>query len=189
MNTLISTGLILLTDSEEEFTYLFDLKPQLLADSLLTLIAIFVLFLALSYFLFNPARKMLNARKEKIKGELDDAAKNMKDAGALKEEYEARLKDIDKEAEAILSDARKKALQNENQIIAEAKEEAQRIMDRARTEADLEKKKCIDDVKKEMISVASMMAGKVVSASIDTTVQDSLVDETLKEMGESTWLS
>lgn len=44
-------------------------------------------------------------------------------------------------------------------------------------------------MKKEIVSVASIMAGKVVAASIDTTVQDSLIDETLKEMGESTWLS
>lgn len=188
MNTLISTGMILLTETET-FEYLFDLKPQLLADALLSLIAIFVLFLALSYFLFNPARKMLNARKEKIKGELDDAAQDREEAKALKEEYEAKLKDINQEAEAILSEARKKALQNENQILADAKEEAHRILERARTEAELEKKKCIDDVKKEMISIASVMAGKVVAASIDTTVQDSLVEETLKEMGESTWLS
>ena len=40
-----------------------------------------------------------------------------------------------------------------------------------------------------MINLASVMAGKVVKASIDTTVQDSLIDETLKEIGESTWLS
>ena len=189
MNTIISTGMILLTETAEEFTYLFDLKPQLLADSLLSLIAIFVLFFALSYFLFNPARKMLTDRKERIKGELEDAAQDREEARVLREEYEARLKDINQEAEAILSEARKKALQNENQIVAEAKEEAHRILERARTEAELEKKKCIDDVKKEMISIASVMAGKVVAASIDTTVQDSLVEETLKEMGESTWLS
>ena len=34
-----------------------------------------------------------------------------------------------------------------------------------------------------------MMAGKVVSAAVDVTVQDSLVEETLKEIGDSTWLS
>ena len=44
-----------------------------------------------------------------------------------------------------------------------------------------------DDVKKEMVVLASMIAGKVVSASIDTKVQDQLVDEALKEIGESTW--
>ena len=42
---------------------------------------------------------------------------------------------------------------------------------------------------KEMISIASIMAGKVVSASIDTTVQESLIEETLKEMGDTTWVS
>ena len=30
---------------------------------------------------------------------------------------------------------------------------------------------------------------EVVSASIDTNVQESLIEETLKEMGEGTWLS
>ena len=56
-------------------------------------------------------------------------------------------------------------------------------------EAELEKKKAADDVKREMVVLASVMAGKVVKASIDTTVQESLINETLKEIGESTWQS
>ena len=60
---------------------------------------------------------------------------------------------------------------------------------RDRVEAELEKKKAADDVKREMVVIASMMAGKIVKASIDTNVQESLVNETLKEIGESTWLS
>lgn len=168
---------------------LFDLDWQLLADSCLTIIAVFVLFLALSYFLFNPARKLLNSRKEKIQGELETAREDMESARSLKAEYESKLQEINKEAESILSDARKRALNNENQIIAQAKEEAAAILERARTEAELEKQKMSDDIKKEMISIASLMAGKVVSASIDTTVQNQLIDETLKEMGDKTWLS
>lgn len=128
-------------------------------------------------------------RKDKIKTELDTASSEIKQAEELRAQYETKLKDIDKEAEVILSEARKKALANENRIVAEAKEEAARIMERARTEAELEKQKAADEVKKEMVAIASIMAGKVVSASIDTTVQNSLVDETLKEIGDSTWLS
>ena len=45
----------------------------------------------------------------------------------------------------------------------------------------------MDDMKQEMIQIASLMAQKVVSASIDTQIQDTLVDETLKEMNNSTW--
>ena len=59
----------------------------------------------------------------------------------------------------------------------------------AALEAELEKKKAADEVKTEMISIAALMAGKVVAASIDTTVQNQLIEETLKEMGEGTWLN
>ena len=179
--------MILLTG--ESMSRLFDLDWQLLADASLMIIAIFFLFLILSYFLFNPARKMLNGRKEKIQNELDTAKTAMDNAQCLTQEYEAKLKEIDKEAESILSEARRKALANENAIVAEAKEEAARILDRARVEAELEKQKMSDDVKREIIVVASLMAGKIVSASVDTAMQNQLIDETLKEMGDKTWLN
>ena len=180
--------MILLTGGES-MSRLFDLDWQLLADSTLMIIAIFFLFLIMSYFLFNPARKTLNGRKEKIQKELAVAKDAMENAQSLKKEYEEKLKAADKEVENILSEARKKALANENQIVAQAKEEAARILDRARVEAELEKQKMSDDVKREIIFVASLMAGKVVSASVDTAVQNQLIDETLKEMGDKTWLN
>lgn len=170
-------------------SYLFDLTPQLLHDDVLSMIAVFTLFLVASHFLFNPVRDMMRKRQEKIKDELDDAKLNQEEAQRLKAEYEEKLRNVEKEAEEILSAARKKALANETKIIAEAKEEAARIRDRAITEAELEKKKVADDVKREMISIASVMAGKVVSASINTVMQDSLIEETLKEIGDTTWLS
>ncbi|WWR15699.1 F0F1 ATP synthase subunit B [Lachnospiraceae bacterium JLR.KK008] len=170
-------------------SYLFDLTPQLLHDAVLSMIAVFTLFLIASHFLFQPVRDMLQKRREKIKDELDDAKQNQETAQSLKAEYEEKLRNVEKEAEEILSAARKKALANEAKIIAEAKEEAARIRQRAETEAELEKKKAADDVKKEMVSIASLMAGKVVAASIDATVQDGLIEETLKEIGDTTWLS
>lgn len=168
---------------------LFDLDLQLLADSVLTMIAVLILFILASYLLFNPVRDFLKKRQDKIKDDIDSAIADRESAKQLREEYEAKLKDIDREADEILSAARKKALANEAKIVAEAKEEAARIIARANEEATLEKKRAVDDVKKEMITIASAMATKVVSASIDTTIQDSLVEETLREMGDKTWLS
>ena len=168
---------------------LFNLDFQLLHDTVLLAIAVFFLFLALSYLLFNPVRKMLAERQNRIKADIDSAAADKEDAKALKAEYDEKLKNVDKEAEAILSEARQKALHNEAKIIDDAKKEAQRIIQHANEEALLEKKRVMDEVKQEMITVASMMAGKVVAASIDTNIQDSLVEETLKVMGDSTWLS
>ena len=170
-------------------TFLFNLDMQLLFNTLLMAIAIFVLFLLMSNLLFNPARKLLKDRQDRIAKDISDAKEDKDSAAALKAEYESKLKGIQKEAEVILSEARQKALKNEAKIIEEAKEEASRIIKRAQDEALLEKKHAMDDVKQEIIAIASLMAQKVVAASIDTTVQDKLVEETLKEMGDSTWLS
>lgn len=172
----------------ETYERMFGIDWQLIADATLSIIAVVVLFGVMSYFLFNPARKMLNDRKEKIARELAEAKSSMEDAQAMKEEYESKLKAVDKEAEGILSEARKKGLANENQIVAQAKEEAAAILDRARVEAQLEKSKMSDEVKKEIINVAGAMAGKIVSSSLDEATQDQLIDETLKEMGDKTWL-
>lgn len=173
----------------EEMQRLFGLDMQLLHDVVLMALAVFFLFLFLSKMLFNPARKMLEERRKRIATDIETAETDKKDAAALKAEYEARLKNIDKEAEQILSEARQKAQKNAARIESEAKEEAARIIRTANDEAELSKKRAMDEVKQEMITVASMMAAKVVAANIDAAVQDTLVEETLKEMGDSTWQS
>ena len=132
---------------------------------------------------------MLKDRQDRIKNDIETAKKDREEATAIKAEYDAKIKGIEKEAEEILSEARQKALKNETKIVDEAKEEAARIIKRANEEAMLEKKRIMDEAKQEMVAIASLMAGKVVTASIDTSIQDTLVEETLKEIGESTWLS
>ena len=170
-------------------SFLFNLDAQLLFDTILLAIAVFFLVIIMSNLLFNPARKLLKDRQERIQNDINDAIEDKESAAALKAEYEGKLKEIDKEAEVILSEARQKALKNEAKIIDDAKAEASRIIKRAQEEALLEKKHAMDDMKQEMVAIASLMAEKVVAASIDTTIQDTLVEETLKEIGDSTWLS
>jgi len=155
----------------------------------LTGINIFILFFALSYLLFNPARDFLEKRRKKIADELEQAALDQKSAAEMKAEYDAKLKAVNKEADAILEEARRKAKRREAEILDEARAEAARIVERAGKEIELERKKALDEMKQEVVSIASLMAGKVVAASIDTKVQDALIDETLKEMGENTWQS
>ena len=114
---------------------------------------------------------------------------NKAEAIAFKAEYDEKLKNAEKEVDGILSEGRKKALKRENEIVDEAKAEAVRILERADREIELEKSKMKDEVKKEMVAVASVMAGKIIAASIDTDKQAQLIDEALNEMGDDTWRS
>lgn len=166
---------------------IFDLDLQLLNDACILAVNVFILFFVASYCLFNPVRDMLEKRRNKIATDIQTAAKDKEDAAALKADYDAKLKSVDKEVEAILVEARKKAMKREEEIVAEAKEEAARIIQRAHNEVELEKKRVMDDMKKEMIQIASLMAGKVVAQTINAEVQDALIEKTLKEMGDTTW--
>ena len=83
MNTIQSMNLLLTGD---EMSRLFDLDIQLLHDALLTLVAVFVLFLAGSYFFFNPARKFLEKRKQGIADDIQSAKSEREEAERLKKE-------------------------------------------------------------------------------------------------------
>ena len=182
--------LLVATDTPEEtYSRIFGLDMQLLADAAITAISVFVLFLFLSKLLFNPVRDLLEKRQAKVAEDLSKAEKAKLESQKIKEEYENKLKEVHKEAESILGDTRKKALLQEKEIVEEAKEEAHRIRVRADKDIALEKNKVKDEVKQEMITIASAMAGKIVQTSISAQQQDALIEETLKEMGDSTWQS
>ncbi len=123
----------------EQMERLFDLDFQLLHDAVITAVAVFVLFLFLSYMLFKPTRDLLKKRQERITADLASAKQDKEEADALKTEYEKKIDGAQREAEVIMSEARQKAVRNEEQIIAGAKEEAANIIRQAQNEAKLEK--------------------------------------------------
>ena len=85
--------------AQEDYSFLFNLDAQLLFDTILLAVAVFFLFLLMSYLLFDPARKLLKDRQERIANDINSAKDDKETAAALKAEYEGRLKEIDKEAE------------------------------------------------------------------------------------------
>ena len=119
MSSLGSTMIALADDGR-----LFGLDYQLLFDASITAINVFILFILLSFILFNPVRNMLKKRQDKITSDRENAEADKKEALAMKQEYEAKLKAANKEAEGILSDARKVAKHNEEKIVADASQAA-----------------------------------------------------------------
>ena len=183
------SGLIQVALSSGLGDYIFGLDPQLLVDSAITILAMFFVFLLLSYLLFNPARNLMEKRQEGIREQMETAAREKQDAIQFKAEYDEKIKNVQKETDEILSEARKKALKKESVMLEEAREEAAQIVARANREVELEKSKVKDEMKQEIINVATAMAGKIVASSLDESKQSQLLADTLEEMGDETWLS
>ena len=70
------------------------MMTSFILDAAILAFNIFILFILLSYILYNPARNMLKKRQEMITATREETAKANKEAIALKEEYDAKLKEI-----------------------------------------------------------------------------------------------
>ena len=103
---LLTTNLMVLT-ADEGLSRLFGLDFQLLADAVLTLIAIFVLCFVFSFFLFKPVRKILEDRSEKIKNELPKASLRLVGDGNLIEQTKKLVSDLDLDESVIFDGIRK----------------------------------------------------------------------------------
>ena len=190
MSNLLSAGLLFLEQSAEEPELkdkIFALDWQLVFDAFIVAAAVFFLFFLLSYLVFNPARDLMKKRQDMIAQNIADADKEKEEALAFKKEYDARLRNVEAEADGILADARKRANGREEAILNEAREESARIMERTKTEVELERSRAKDEIKQEIIAVAGEMAGRFIQEKMDPAKQALIVDDVIREMGEETW--
>lgn len=171
----------------ESLSRIIGFDSQLILDSIITGINVFILFFALSYFLFNPVQKALADRKNKIKNEIENAKKQEADALELKAEYEKKMDDVRKEVENIMSEAKKNADRQVEEKISAAKLEAANIVARGHNEVEQEKAKAVEDLKNQVISISTLLATKIIKENVDAKREDELFDETMKEIGENSW--
>lgn len=170
-----------------ELTRILGFDQQLIIQFLFQVAAVLILFYFLGRLLFKPVREILEKRKNEIETTLDKIEADEKAAEAIKAEYEGKLKNIKAEADKILSHAHTRAVAREDEIVKEAHVEASRIMERAHVEVVREREQMKDDVRKEIIEVATLMAGKFVKVSLSDEEQRVLIHKTISEMGDDTW--
>lgn len=168
---------------------LIEFTPRSLFEWSVQVVNLLVIIGILAYFLFEPVGKFLQDRTNKIKDQIDSAKTQNAQAEALRTEYEAKLAKVEQEATEILRQARAKAKKSEQDIINEARAEAEDIIKRSRVEIELEQDRVKDDMRKEMIEVATMMASQFVVANIDDAKQTEMIDKIISEAGDVQWLS
>jgi len=146
-----------------------------------------ILYLVLKKFLFVPVTNFIQGRQDEIKSSYDDAENLNEEAESLKKEYENKLDKVKEEGQEILIEAKKKADERGNEIIKESKEQAAKLKEKAEKDIELEKKKALNDVKDEISTIAMMAASKVLGNEVDKNKNKELVDDFIKEVGESKW--
>ena len=167
----------------------FGLDTQTLISIGIQLFNAIILALALGFILYNPVKDFLRKRTEKIQKKIDDSEAAMLKAKELIAEYEAKIKDIDKERLEILEAARLKASEESKLILEDAKVEAEDIKKRSLESVSADKKRLKEETRIYIIELAAIMAQKYITQNIDDETQDRIFQESLAKMEEAKWQS
>ncbi|KNF09718.1 ATP synthase subunit b, sodium ion specific [Gottschalkia purinilytica] len=167
-----------------------DIQVNILPDMLnfgLQLAATLVLFLVLRHFLFDPVKKHLEARGENIQKDLDEAKAEREQAISLKKEYELNIENAKSEGRDIVEAAKKRGDQLRDEIILEARKEAENMAAKAKNDIQREKEKALDDLKSEVATIAMLAASKVVEKNLDNNAHKDMINKFIDEVGEVKW--
>jgi F-type H+-transporting ATPase subunit b len=148
-----------------------------------TVVTFTLFFLILKKFAWKPVLNIVKQRDEMIKGSLASAEKARKEMVKLQSDNEAILRKAREERESILKEAR----EVRDKLIAEAKgkasEEAEKLIEKARTGIEREKALALADIREQVASLSVDIASKLLGEKLKQSgEQQKLIDNYLKEV-------
>jgi F-type H+-transporting ATPase subunit b len=145
-----------------------------------------LLLYLLNRFLFKRVFALVDERKAKIEQGLEDAQAAARDRELARAEREAAVAEARKEAAEMLASANKVATDTRNEILAEARAEAEKVTERARAEINAEKDRAMADLRAQVADLALDAASKLIRSDMNATTQRRLVEEFLAEVSSGT---
>lgn len=143
-----------------------------------------ILLLLMKKFLFKPVMAVLEKREDEIKASYEKAEKVRNDADELKKEYTKKISATYTEADEIVKVAVKSAKIAADDIVSEAKDKANAILERANEKILIEQKSAVDEAKNEISDMAIAIAGKVIEKDINPSDHSRMIEKFIEEMGE-----
>ena len=145
--------------------------------------AMIVIFALLAWKKVHHAiGRALDSKIELIRSQLTEAESLRKEAEALKAEYEAKAKSVDKDRKALLERARHEA----EEIVAKAKTDAELLIERRSRMAEdkiaAEERAAVDQVRAAAADAAARAAKRLIAERHDAAADEQLVNQAIGEI-------
>ena len=138
-----------------------------------------ILFFVLAKYAFPPLLEGLDARERKIRDSIEAAERQRAEAERRMAEYEIKMKGAQKEAEALVEQAKHRAQhlleENERRLT----QEAERIRTSTAREIDQERRRALEDVRGYATDLALRVAEKLVERTLTDADHKRLAEEAL----------
>ncbi len=155
-----------------------------LGDIIVTVTFFTLLMLLLKKFAWGPLMGIMDQRAQMISNDIEAAEKSRTESQKLLEEQRNLLKEARVSATEIVENARKQGETQREELITTARAEVERMKQAATVEIATEKDKAVAAVREEFVSLSILAASKVLGKEISEEDNRAMIEETIVKAGE-----
>ncbi len=159
-----------------------DLLYPKVSELILGAVAFFILFAFMYRWVVPRVNQMLEARRDKIQGDLEKAEEAKSEADKLLADYREQLSGARDEANRVIEEARKTADSMRRDLEAKAEEESRAIVAKAQDEIRAERDRVFQELKAQVGELSLQLAGRMVGESLDRDRHLRLVDDYIRDL-------
>ncbi|NOZ63048.1 MAG: F0F1 ATP synthase subunit B [Calditrichaeota bacterium] len=147
-----------------------------------TVLTFILLLFILKRLAWKPILDVLETREKKIQSALEQADQDQKQAEKYLEEQKALIERAKRESARIIADSKDAAEKIKQEIVVQARADADRLLQRAKQEIDLSKEAAISEIKNYAVDLSILAAQKVIGKSLDDDSQKNLIKKYINEL-------
>jgi F-type H+-transporting ATPase subunit b len=141
-----------------------------------------ILFAIMAKFAFPAVNKLMQARTERIRNNIDEAQTVRDEAEQILSDYQRQLADARNESNRIIEEARQAAEQLRQDMVRRADEEVAELRRRNAEDLQIAQERAISQLQSQVRNLAIELAEKVVGQNLDRDRNLRLVDQYIAEL-------
>ena len=140
-----------------------------------------LLMVVLAKWAFPPILGYAAAREERIQQSLDEAKAAQAEAQKALEDQRRELAKAREESQAIIAQGKQDAERVREEMLRSAKAEQQDVVDRAKREIEREREQAVESIRREAVELSIAAASRLVGRTLDGDEDRRLVSEFLEK--------
>ena len=156
-------------------------------SSLMILCNVFILYIILRKFFWEKIKKFMDDRAAAVQDAIDAAEAVNKRADEKMANYSKRIANVEEEGREIIKASKQQADAQAQIIIEEARQQASDIIAKAEKTIEQEKAQAMEEMLKEIASIAMLAAEQIVGREIDNVGQDAIIDQAIEDARSAKW--
>jgi F-type H+-transporting ATPase subunit b len=140
-----------------------------------------VLLALLLFVAYKPITKMLEERSQKIKESLDQAEFIKQQVAKTEQMVQEQLAQARRQGQDLVAQAAQIGERLRDEARQQARQDAEAIVARTRTEIKAEREESIAKLREEFVEIAILAAEKVINKALDMETHRQLIEQTLQE--------